>query len=173
MTKSLPGGALGSRPPSGDRVLLGCNEIFEEQVLPRLLSEQVNPGQAAVQFRDYPLPVSDFSWKAAMAGRSVQDRAGDEAFWTFSRLLYDNQDSLGWELIEQAATQVDVDGAAVVEDARNDKYRPVVTADKEYGSSIGVSGPPTVFVNGNIVTAQGAPSYDGYYQAIADAIDQV
>jgi protein-disulfide isomerase len=143
---------------------------FTEQVTPRLVENHVSTGSAKLQLHDYPLPVSEFSWPAAMAGRSVQDRGGIESFYTFAQFLFANQASLGWDLIAEAANEVGVAGDAVVADAKDNKYRPVVQADKDLGKSIGVSSTPTVLVNGEAVAPQGS-TYDEYYRAIAGAID--
>jgi protein-disulfide isomerase len=150
----------------------GCPHCatFNERVKPSLISNYISTGKAKLEFHDYPVPVTEWSWPSAMAARSVQDRADDEAFWDFSQVLFDNQSRLGYALFRETANELSLDGAGVVADARNNMYRPVVQNDYDYGQSKGVSGTPTVFVAGQLVRPSGN-TYESYYRAIAQAIE--
>ena len=148
-----------------------CKE-FNAEISPKLTENYASNGNAKIEFHDYPVPVTDASWPAAMCARAVQDRTGDEDFWTYAQYLFDNQGQLGWNLFREAANELDLDGDAIVRDGRDNKYRPVVQADYDYGDSIGVSGTPTVFVEGERVSPPEGGTYDDYYQSIATAIEE-
>jgi protein-disulfide isomerase len=136
---------------------------YSLEVLPDVRAEYIEPGTIRYEQHDYPIPVSQFSFGAAVAGRSVQDRVGNEAYFTYADEVFKNQRGLDYDAIRAAADAAGADGEAVVEDARNDVYRPVVEADRSRGERLGVRGTPTVFVDGESVS----PTYD----SIASAID--
>lgn len=137
---------------------------YSLQVVPRLRSEYVDPGTIRYEFHDFPLPVSEWSWKTAIAARSVQDRQGVEAFWAFAKGAFERQAAMSTDAIRDLSVRVGADPDAVAADVRNDVYRPVVRADKRRGEDLGVRGTPSVFVAGTPV----GNSYD----AISSAIDR-
>lgn len=143
---------------------------FTREVTPRLVENYVSSGATTLEVYDFPLPVTEFSWPAAMGARSVQDRGSVQQFYDYGESLFLNQSSLDWALLSEAANAIGIDGGSVVADAQNSMYRPVVNADKQYGTSIGVSATPTVLVNDQQVEPPGS-SYDEYYRAIADAVE--
>jgi protein-disulfide isomerase len=143
---------------------------FNEQLLPQLEEEFIDTRQASLVFYDYIVPAGQLSWEAAIAARSVQDRAGEDAFWQYARYLYQNQSQLGWTLFQEAADELGLDGEAVVQDAQDGVYRPVVKSARKYGASLGVGGTPSVFVNGKYIRPPTAGTYADYYESIASEI---
>lgn len=139
-----------------------CRE-FSLSVVPRLESNYAAEGAIRFEHHDFPIPVTGQSWPTAIAARSVQDRRGTDAFWTFAENAYRRQSSLGMGVIRDLATQVGADPDGVERDARNEVYRPVVANDRKRGKEMGVRGTPAVFVDGEPV--------GNTYDAISSAID--
>lgn len=138
---------------------------YSLDVFPQLASEYLEPGTVRYEFHDFPIPVNEtVSWEAANAARAVQAAAGSQAYFEYSEALFANQSSLGPETYATLADDVGVDGPTVREAATGRKYDPTVSGDKQRGVDRGVTGTPTVFVDG---TAVSEPSYD----AISDAIE--
>lgn len=142
---------------------------FDEQVAPGLVSNYAEPGKIRYEFYDFPIPVRDpTSWQAASAARAVQDREGREAFFAYKSRLFDNQSSLSLDAYASLADGI-TDGDAVREAARTRCYEPVVTADRQTGRDRGVQGTPTVFVDGEALSA---PSYDALRSAVDSALSR-
>jgi len=140
-------------------------KTFNEDVLPRLRSEYIDPEEIRYEHRDFPIPVDEtVSWQAPSAARAVQATVGDGAFFEYADLLFANQNSLGPDTYASLASGVDADGETVRTAAGERRYDPTVRADRERGIDAGVRGTPTAFVNGQQV--------DATYEAISSAIDE-
>lgn len=137
------------------------------EVLPRLISEYVEPGTVRYEHHDFPLPLSDDSWRAPSAARAVQETVGPKAYWEFSRRLYANQSDLGPELYASLAEEVGADPETVRTAAVEQRYETTVRADRQYGRDLGVDSTPTVFVDGSAVGGYG---FDTIAQAIENAL---
>ncbi len=137
---------------------------FERQVVPRL-RRSVLGDEVRYEHHDFPVPVDRWSWRVASAARSVQARAGVEAFWSFAAHAFAHQSAMDdAAAIRAAARAADADPDAVAADVERERYRPVVAADRETGREAGVTGTPTVLVAGERV----APTYE----AIASAVER-
>jgi protein-disulfide isomerase len=135
-------------------------------VLPRVREELIGDGGVRFEHHDFPI-VDDWSWRVAMAARSVQERAGNDAFWTFAEGAYERQSEMdSYDAIAGVADATEADPDAVVGDVRDDRHRPTVEADRAAGREMGVQGTPTVFVNGEAVES----SYDAIAAAVRSAL---
>jgi protein-disulfide isomerase len=129
-----------------------CRTYHLEE-LPSIESELVGDG-VRYEHYDFPIPVSErWSWAAASAARAVQDTTDDATFFDYSKALFENQNSYSMSLVQSLAEEVGADGCDVRAAAENARYRPVLEATRQNGVELGVRGTPTVFVNGQSVTA--------------------
>jgi protein-disulfide isomerase len=161
---SLPRPALG--PPDAavtvdvfeDFACPHCR-TFVEEVYPEIKSTYVDPGDVRYRFFDFPIPVDEkWSWGAASAARAVQDRAGPEAFFEFTKGVFGNQGRLpeeGHQVVYDLADDLGVDGCPVAAAAEQEPYRPVVEADREEGVAREVPGTPAVYVDGDLLDGAG------------------
>ncbi|MFB6161789.1 MAG: thioredoxin domain-containing protein [Haloferacaceae archaeon] len=134
-------------------------------VFPRIREEYVAPGKVRYEHHDFPIPVDErWSWDAALAARAVQDAVGDEAFFEYATRLFENQGQYSMDLIGRLADAVGADADAVRQAVREERFRPTVAADRRRGRDAGVSGTPTVFVDGEALSSYG-------YRTVADAIE--
>lgn len=141
-------------------------KTFDEEVLPQLWSEYIEPGEIRYEHRDFPIPVDEtVSWQAPSAARAVQATAGDDAFFEYADLLFANQASLGPDTYASLAGEVDADGETVRNAAVERRYDPAVRAARQRGIDAGVKGTPTAFVNGQQVRA----TYEALSSAIGEA----
>lgn len=167
----LPTPALGAPKEEGTpRVLVyedyacpHCRD-FEENTFPSIYENYIQTEEITYEHHDFPIPVSNMSLPTASAARSVQHRSGAQEFWQFKQAVFRNQDQLGWDLIREIANNLNLDGNAVVEDARNNRFRGVVEGDKQTGESKGVRGTPGVIVDGTLLE-------EPTYQRISDEIE--
>lgn len=133
-----------------DYVCGHCASFVLEE-LSQLETEYIEPGTIRYEHYDFPLPLSDESWRAPNAARAVQDTVGEEAYWEFSHKLYANQSDLGPSLYEDLAEEVGADPETVRTAAVDEEYEATILADREHGEELGVEATPTVFVNGSAV----------------------
>jgi protein-disulfide isomerase len=112
-----------------------------------------------------------YSTRALNAAAVVVDSAGSEAFQAFHDLLFANQPDEGGsgltddQLIEYA-TQAGASGAAVEQDIRDLTYGDWVATVTDQASQDGVTGTPTVMVDGSPLDDL---SVDGLTAAVAAA----
>jgi protein-disulfide isomerase len=134
---------------------------FSLRVLPEVMSQFVQPGDARFVHHDFPIPVDErWSWDVAFAARHVQREAGSGAFFEFAHGAYENQGAFSMDVLGSLAAEHGVeDVRSAVGDER---YRPVVEADRQAGSDAGLRGTPFVLVNGEAVD----PSFDGIRSAV-------
>ena len=157
---------------SADAVILAFEDFrcphcktFEQSVLPRIREELLGE-RVRFEHHDFPV-VDDWSWRVAMAARSVQEQAGNDAFWTFAAGAFERQtETTSYDAIDTVAGATDADPDTVVSDTREERHRPVVESDQNAGREMGVSGTPTVFVNGEQVPA----GYDPIASAVRSAL---
>ncbi|MFB6128497.1 MAG: DsbA family protein [Halorhabdus sp.] len=135
-------------------------------VFPDLVSEYIRPGTIRYEQYDFPIPLSEESWRAPNAARAVQDTVGEDAYWEYSHALYANQDRLGLALYAELAEQVGADPDTVRSAAAERTYDATVKADRQLGIDRGVRATPTIFVNGSPLDSY---AYDVVTRAIESA----
>ncbi|WP_136717976.1 DsbA family protein [Halorientalis salina] len=137
---------------------------YSLDVAPEILSTYADPGDIRYEFYDFPIPVDEqVSWEAAIAARAVQATEGQDAFFEYSKALFEAQADLDRDAYERIASDAGLDGAAIRQAAVDRTHEPTVRADREFGQRAGVTGTPTVAVNQRVV--------DPTVEAISDAID--
>lgn len=133
---------------------------------PTIESEYVDPGEIRFEHWDFTIPVTDWSAPVANAGRGVQERAGDDAFFAFAKRAYELQGDHSLDAVGTAAEAADADPCAAIADAESEPYEAVLSGNRSEGEERGVSGTPTVFVNGESVE----PTADAVSEAIENAL---
>ncbi|MFB6070757.1 MAG: DsbA family protein [Halanaeroarchaeum sp.] len=135
------------------------------QTLPKIRSTYVESGIVRYEHHDFPIPVDEtWSYQAASAARAVQDTVGTEAFFEFSRGLYENFGEYTMNLLGHLAGEVGADPQTIQDAARNLTYKPVLAADRKRGVEMGVRGTPAIFVEGTLL-----PAYD--WATVSSAIE--
>ncbi len=145
----------------------GCRQ-FKANTYPSIREAYIDPEHIRYEHRDFPgVTDSDWSYPVASAARSVQDHEGDDAFFQFSRAIYEFQEQYSLEVIEEVAAAVDADGEQTRTDADEVTYEDGLEADRAYGEEQDVRGTPWVFVDGDHVEDASA---DGVASAIENAM---
>jgi protein-disulfide isomerase len=104
-------------------------------------------------FRNFPLSeVHPHAEHAAEAAESGGERGGERGFWAMHDAIYahqqDGPNALGDARLAAYAGEAGLDGRAVLEDIREQKFADRVQRDFMSGVRSGVNGTPTFFVNG-------------------------
>ena len=153
-----------------------CKNFAESVETQLVTSNYIQDGQVYVVFRQYPFLddgiASNESDQTANASMCAMEQG---RFWDYHDMLYANQNG------ENNGAFVDRRLVAFAEalnlDMRqfntcfdNNTYLPEIEADIEAGRAYGVTGTPSVFVNGTHLTPGFVPSYEEMVGAIETAL---
>ncbi len=148
-----------------------CRRFFRDTLL-RLKDEYVKTGKARFVYRDFPLTaIHEMAETYAQAAECAEDQG---RFWEMHDKIFQEQDLRGQGTIsgisvpdlKRWAREVGLDGTAFDGCVDSGKYREEVAKDLADGQAAGVTGTPTVFVNGRAVV--GAVPY-AQFKALIDA----
>jgi protein-disulfide isomerase len=147
----------------GDYKCPNCKN-FAENVVPVIQKELVDTGKAKLYFMNDAF-IFDDSFRSAKFAESVYQELGNETFWKFHELLYKKQpedpkaektdiydEKFLVDILKQVASDSDVN--KVVKNFRAKKSDAAFNKDMEYAGKLGVTGTPTIFVNGKLFNGQ-------------------
>lgn len=104
-----------------------------------------NEGRVRVVFMNYPL---DGHVHAGDAARGAIAAGNQGKFWEMHDLLFENQEALAPEDIEEYAERLGLDLERFRADVQAAATQERIDGNKELGREVGVRGTPTIFVNG-------------------------
>lgn len=143
-----------------------CSRHFE-QVYPQILENFVEAGIVRYVFKDYPLTsIHPQAVEAAQAARCARDQG---AFIEMHDTLFSRQDAWAGnanatEIFVGFAEEMGLDSDAFSLCLESGEYEEAVLADLEEGTSLGVRGTPTFFINGHYMS--GAQPYASFEEQI-------
>jgi len=106
------------------------------------------PDKVRLVYKDYPLPFHAQAFPAAEAAHC----AGDQGkYWEYHGNLMSVDGSLLDDDLKKRAETVGLDGAAFATCIQGNKYDAAIKASTDQGSSLGVTGTPTFFINGRMI----------------------
>ena len=153
----------------GDYQCPACEQFFRT-VEPQLFNDYVKTGEIGFTFHDYPFIGDGYSPNESMLAAEAAYCAQDQGkFWQYHDTLYDNQkaeNSNGFTTarLEQMAKLVGLDTSKFNTCLNNGTHQNEVNQMKQEGTNLGVSGTPTLFVNGKAVASND-------YATLKQAID--
>ena len=119
-----------------------------------LLQEWIDNG--TVRFVWYDFPLTQIHRNAVLASRSGRCANEQNKFWPYHDLVFARQSE--WsesndaaDLFAGYARQAGLDAGAFGQCLRSDKYQKEVSESFQLGTTLGVTGTPTLFVNGKKV----------------------
>ncbi len=138
-----------------------CKRFFDT-TLKQLEEEYIKTGKVKFVYRDFPLDFHQNALLAAMAAECADDQG---RFWDYHDVLFERQSE--WEGLDneeakekfkEYASQLGLDENQFNECLDSEKYREEVMDDMKDGQKYGVTGTPTLFING--VKLVGAQPYN-------------
>ncbi len=150
-----------------------CRRLFRE-TLPQLKEDFIKTGKVKFVYRDYPISsIHGMAETYAQAGECADDQG---RFWPMHDKIFEEQERQGSGTITKFsaadvkgwARDIGLDGAAFDACLDSGKHAPEVAKDFSDGQALGVSGTPTVFVNGRSVV--GALPYTQFKALIEEAL---
>lgn len=117
-----------------------------------------------IVYKHYPLPFHADALPAARAAAEARDQKGDEGFWQMHDLLFQNQTALTQADLERYAAQIGLNVPSFRRAMARADHSRAIDADMALGTSAGVQGTPTFFVNGRAIN--GAQPYEQFVQVV-------
>lgn len=153
----------------GDLQCPAC-KIFEPTM--RQLRESYG-SKIKIVFKHFPLKSAHPN--AFIAAKAVEAAGAQGKFWEFHDVLYDNQDI--WAVLPdptekflEYAKDLKLNTDQFKKDLDDKKFEDKINSQEDEGISVGVSGTPTIFVNG---TNLGVPAgYDSLKKEIDKALSK-
>jgi len=134
-----------------------------EPVLKKVLAEY--PGKIRFVMRDFPLEtIHANAFNAALAAYAAEQQG---KFFEYGDILFTHQDALDADSLKKYAAQIGLNVQQFTVDSNSEKAKAEVRHDIADGTAYGVTGTPTIFVNGVKVRRLSA---DDFREAIDDAL---
>lgn len=130
-------------------------------------AQEKRAGDVRLVFRHFPLPMHPEAAKAAEASQCAQDQG---KFWELHDRLLANQKALQVTELKKHAAEVGLDAPTFASCLDSGKHQQLVQEDIAAGRAVGVSGTPTIFVNGRLWV--GAPSPDEMANVIEEELQR-
>ncbi|HEX3743970.1 MAG TPA: DsbA family protein [Bryobacteraceae bacterium] len=115
----------------------------------------------SVEFRNFPL---GFHANAQLAAQAAMAAAEQGKFWEMHDLLFANQAALQRDQLLGYARKLGLDMPRFIADLDSDRVKKIIEADRAEGAKRGVTGTPTLFINGK--SYSGTRTFDQLKQLI-------
>ncbi len=102
--------------------------------------------------RHFPLSFHPQAQPAAIASECVGEQGGDDAFWAFADVMFENQTTLGAPLYEKTVQDLGLSLAEFQTCVTSGKFDSKISSQQAGGGTAGVTGTPATFINGQIVS---------------------
>ncbi len=122
-------------------------------------------GRVRIVWRHFPLAIHEKALPAALAAQCAHDQG---RFWTYHDALFTHQDKLADTDLKQMAREIGVTMSVFESCLDSGTHRDQVQADLQAGERLGVTGTPTVFINGRVLV--GALALSEYEKAIREEL---
>lgn len=142
-----------------------CGRHFQQTLGPLL----ENYGQyIRYVYRDFPVIRQEVSFPAAMAAQCAHEQ---DKFWEFHDLLFQNQNELGRDLFMRIGREIGLDMEAFTVCVDENRYENEVMDDYYAGDALGITGTPSFYINGQIVS--GALPYERFERIILAELNRL
>lgn len=148
-----------------------CRTFWKES-FSQLKKEYIDTGKVRFVYRDYPLSFHPMAEPSAQAGECADDQG---KYWEFHDKLFGEEDKKGQGTVTYTvqelklwASQIGLNQATFNKCLDSNKYKEEVQKDFNDGTSAGVSGTPSLFINGRIVV--GAQPYASFKAIIEEEL---
>ena len=149
---------------------------FTESIEPLLIQNLVADGNARYVFHNYPFLDGNgagSSGESDQAANAAMCANEQDKFWEMHSILYANQGgenrgTFSNRRLQAMAETIGLDMEAFNQCFAENRYEEEIQADFELGRQMGVTGTPTVFVNG---VRAGQPGVIASYQDIEQAVN--
>ena len=138
-----------------------CRQL--EPALAKLLSNYSN--QVRMVWKDFPSPKHQDARSAAAAAHCAGEQ---DSFWKYHDILFANQSELGAKALRSYGDQIGLNKASFEKCLTSNVYEALIARSVAEGAALGVSGTPTLFINGRAVI--GAVQYEALEQVMVEEL---
>ncbi|MFO0647536.1 MAG: thioredoxin domain-containing protein [Polyangiales bacterium] len=125
--------------------------------------------QVRIVWRNYPLAFHQNAMPAAEAAEEVLRQRGNDAFWRYHAMLFENQRALTTEDLVRYASAVGANGDHVRRALEDHRHQSAVRSDiAAFDASGARAGTPAFFINGRML--RGAQPYERFAAAVDRAL---
>jgi protein-disulfide isomerase len=153
-----------------------CKTYVDNVEMQLLTSTYISSGEVYYEILQYPFidtnTITKESQQAANASMCAMDQG---KFWAYHDILYANQGienggSFNDKRLVAFAESIGLDMTQFNQCFSSNKHASEINAEHQQGVSLGVTGTPTLFLNGTQITPGFVPSYDQVKSAIDAAL---
>ncbi|MBI4020020.1 MAG: DsbA family protein, partial [Candidatus Aenigmarchaeota archaeon] len=146
---------------------------FWSQTLPEIKANYIDTGKIKFVYRDFPLDsIHPGARPAAVAAGCAEEQG---KFWEYHDKIFEEENRQGQGTVQftnddlkRWAGEIGLNAEQFNSCLDSNKYNDEVSKDFQDGAAAGVSGTPTVFVNGRAIV--GAQPFAAFQQAIEQAL---
>lgn len=157
----------------GDYQCPHCKD-FNDSVFPIINQELVETGKAKFYYMHYPV-IGPESNSAAKLAESVYHELGNDTFWDFHHLLFENQttesgdpneftDDFMKANLEEVASSEEVE--QVMDAYNDDKWEEDFEEDVSTANNLGVESTPSIYIDGELFKGE---SMEEFMEAVEEA----
>jgi len=118
------------------------------------------PKEVRLVYKDFPLSFHKQAKNAAKAARAAGEQ---DKYWEMHDLIFEKFNVLTEEMFKEFATKLSLDVNKFTADFNSNKYDQFIEQDINLGRQAGVSGTPTLYMNGKRMQGR---SFDDFKQGI-------
>ncbi|HJW91779.1 MAG TPA: thioredoxin domain-containing protein [Anaerolineales bacterium] len=151
-------------------------KTYSETIAPQVVENLVASGKVYYTFRHFPfLDDNAASRESDQAANASMCAAEQNRFWDYHDILFanwngENQGSYRNQRLVAFAQALNLDMDAFNPCFEQNRFRDEIQADQQSGERLGVTGTPTILVNGEIISPGRVPTYEMIEAAVIAAI---
>jgi protein-disulfide isomerase len=151
-------------------------QFFTQSVESQVITDLLSTGQVYYVFRHYPfLDDRSATKESDQAANASLCAADQERFWDYHDLLYtnwsgENQGSFSNRRLVAFAEELNLDMDAFNSCFDEKRFQDQIDQDIQDALRMGISGTPSVFVNGTIVSPTKVPTFEEIKAAVDAAL---
>lgn len=149
---------------------------YSQDIEPRIVENHVATGEVYYVFRQFPFLDDRFSTKESDQSANASYCAADQGrFWDYHDMLFanwknENQGAYSDNRLVAFAEALDLDMNEFNACFNANRHKDKIDQDLADGRRLGVTGTPSILVNGEILTPGFVPSYEQIQQAVQAAL---
>ena len=149
---------------------------YTESIEPSIIQNYVETGKVVYTFHHYPFIDSNSTTKESQQAANASMCASEQGrFWDYHDMLYknwngENQGAFSNKRLNAFAEALNLDMDAFKACFSENRYKEQIDSDFQAGVNMGVTGTPSVFVNGVQLAPGYVPSFEDASQAIEAAL---
>lgn len=124
------------------------------------------PAEVKLVHKDYPIPSHKFSRQASVAALAAGDQ---KKYWEYHDNIFQNYSALSPQKFLDIAKELGLDMDAFQNGLADPKHANAINKDMQDAVTVGVTGTPTILVNGRVLTNR---TLDGFKAMINEELQK-